>query len=40
MLEFSRLRTAAILGLTMVVCLAAVPGVLPAAAFGRLPHWA
>ena len=40
MLEFPRWKTAAILGLTMVVCLAAVPSVLPAAAFAELPHWA
>ena len=40
MLEFSRWKTAAVLGLTIVVCLAAVPSVLPAPVFAQLPHWA
>lgn len=40
MLEFSRWKTAAILGVTVLVCLAAVPGVLPAHTFAQLPQWA
>lgn len=38
--EYSRWKTAAILGVTLLVCLAAVPGVLPAATFDQLPKWA
>jgi preprotein translocase subunit SecD len=40
MLYFSRWRTAAILGTTLIVCLPALTNVLPAATFDSLPTWA
>src|SRR5882724_4469716 len=40
MLYFSRWKTAAILGTTLIVCLAALTNVLPAATFDSLPGWA
>jgi preprotein translocase subunit SecD len=40
MLYFSRWKTAAILGTTLIVCLAALTNVLPAATFDSLPSWA
>jgi len=40
MLYFSRWKTAAILGPTLIVCLAALTNVLPAATFDSLPSWA
>jgi preprotein translocase subunit SecD len=40
MLDFSRWKTVAILGTTLIVCLAALTNVLPAATFDSLPSWA
>lgn len=40
MLKHSRWQTAAILGVTALVCLAAVPSALPASAYSQLPAWA
>jgi preprotein translocase subunit SecD len=40
MLHYSRWQTAAILGVAMLVSLAAVPNVLPASARAALPAWA
>ena len=40
MLYFSRWKTAAILGTTLIVCLSALTNVLPAATFDSLPGWA
>ncbi len=40
MLKFSRWKTTAILGLTILVCLAAVPSALPTDMFAQLPTWA
>jgi len=40
MLYFSRWQTAAVLGITALVCLAALPNVLPARALASLPQWA
>jgi preprotein translocase subunit SecD len=40
MLYFSRWKTAAILAVTLPLCLAAVPNVLPKRAFDNLPNWA
>src|SRR5882762_767395 len=40
MLYFSRWKTAAILGTTLIVCLAALTNVVPAATFDSLPSWA
>jgi preprotein translocase subunit SecD len=40
MLYFSRWKTAAILGTTLIVCLPALTNVLPAATFDGLPGWA
>jgi preprotein translocase subunit SecD len=40
MLYFSRWKTAAILGTTLIVCLAALTNMLPAATFDGLPNWA
>ncbi len=40
MRHYSRWQTAAILGVTLLVSLAAVPNVLPASALERLPAWA
>src|ERR1051325_2928878 len=40
MLKFSRWKTTAILGLTILVCLAAVPSALPNEMFAHLPAWA
>jgi preprotein translocase subunit SecD len=40
MLHYSRWQTAAILGVAMLVSLAAVPNVLPASARAALPNWA
>jgi preprotein translocase subunit SecD len=40
MLYFSRWKAAAILGTTLIVCLAALTNVLPAATFDSLPGWA
>src|ERR1700754_563325 len=38
--HYSRWKTASILGVTVLVCLAAVPSALPASAFAQLPAWA
>jgi preprotein translocase subunit SecD len=40
MLYFSRWKAAAILGIALFVCLAAVPNLLPEKLFERLPKWA
>ena len=40
MLLFSRSATAAILAIPLVLCLAAVPNLLPKNAFDSLPAWA
>jgi preprotein translocase subunit SecD len=40
MLCFSRWKTAAILGTTLIVCLSALTNVLPAATYDSLPSWA
>jgi preprotein translocase subunit SecD len=40
MRHYSRWQTAAILGVTLLVSLAAVPNVLPTSTFDRLPPWA
>ena len=40
MLEFPRWKTIAILGVTILVCLAAVPSALPSNLFAQLPTWA
>jgi preprotein translocase subunit SecD len=40
MLFFSRSATAAILAIPLVLCLAAVPNLLPKSAFDSLPPWA
>lgn len=40
MLTYSRWKTTAILGVTVLVCLAAVPSALPKDTFAQLPRWA
>jgi len=39
-MRFSRWQTVAILGVTVFLCVAAVPNVLPASILDRLPSWA